>query len=126
MTWRKTPEALVHFLEENLRDVDCQFRQMFGYPVYFINNNMFIGTHEDNLFLRLPAAERERVLSTHDEAAPFEPLPGRIMKEYITIPDNVYGDHEVFSDLLARSVAYVSSLPPKVKKKRRKKGQESA
>jgi hypothetical protein len=43
------------------------------------------------------------------------------MKEYLTIPDNVYGDHEVFSDLLAKSVAYVSSLPPKVKKRRKKR-----
>lgn len=125
MTWRKTPEALIRFLEENLRDVDCRFRWMFGYPVYFINNNMFIGTHEDNLFLRLPEAERERVLSAYDETSPFEPRPGRIMKEYITIPDNIYGDHALFSDLLAKSVAYVSSLPPKVKKRRRKKGQES-
>jgi TfoX/Sxy family transcriptional regulator of competence genes len=120
MKWKKAPEELVRFLEENLRGVDCQFKKMFGYPVYFINNNMFIGAHEDNLFLRLPASERERVLSTHDETAPFEPLPGRIMKEYITIPDSVYGDPEIFSGLLDESVAYVSSLPPKVKKKRKK------
>ncbi len=121
MTWKKAPEELARFLEENLRDVDCQFRKMFGYPVYFINNNMFIGAHEHNLFIRLSAEERERVLSTHDETAPFEPLPGRVMKEYVTIPDHIYGDPDIFPDLLARSVAYVSSLPPKVKKKRKKK-----
>jgi TfoX/Sxy family transcriptional regulator of competence genes len=119
MSWKKAPEELVAFLEEKVKHVDCQFKKMFGYPVYFINNNMFIGAHEDNLFLRLPAHERERVLSAHDETAPFEPLPGRVMKEYITIPDTVYGDPEIFSDLLAKSVTYVSSLPPKVRKRKK-------
>ena len=46
MAWKKSPEELVTFLAEILQDVDCQSKQMFGYPVYLINNNIFIGSHQ--------------------------------------------------------------------------------
>ena len=116
----KPSEELMRFLEEALRGVDCQYRKMFGYPTYFINNNMFAGAHHEGLFLRLSSEDREIAMSEHDEIVPFEPMPGRIMKEYVVIPEHIYTDTEVFSDLLARSVDYVSSLPPKEKRKRKR------
>ena len=123
MAWKKSPEELVTFLAETLKDVDCQSKQMFGYPVYFINNNMFIGAHQDDLFLRLAAEDRETAQATYEGIKPFEPMPGRIMKEYVTIPKTVYTDKQIFTELLAQSIRYVASLPPKLKenKKRRKR-----
>jgi TfoX/Sxy family transcriptional regulator of competence genes len=120
MSWGKAPEELVGFLEETLRDVNCQFRKMFGYPTYFINNNMFAGAHQEGLFLRLPPDDRESAMSEHDEIVPFEPMAGRVMKEYVVIPEHIYTDSEVFPDLLAKSVDYVSSLPPKEKRKKKR------
>jgi TfoX/Sxy family transcriptional regulator of competence genes len=121
MAWKKSPEELVTFLAENLKDVACQSKQMFGYPVYFINNNMFIGAHQDDLFLRLAAEDRETARATYKGIKPFEPMPGRIMKDYVTIPEKVYTDEQIFTELLAQSIHYVSSLPPKEKKKKRSK-----
>jgi hypothetical protein len=59
MAWKKSPEESLTFLSETLKDVECQSKQMFGYPVYFMNNNMFIGAHQDDLFLRLASEDRE-------------------------------------------------------------------
>ena len=116
MAWKKSPEELLTFLSETLKDVACQKRQMFGYPVYFINNNMFIGTHQDDLILRLAAADREAALMNYKEIKPFEPVLGRVMKEYVVLSEALYHNEEIFPELLAKSIEYVSSLPPKEKK----------
>jgi TfoX/Sxy family transcriptional regulator of competence genes len=49
---------------------------------------------------------------------PFEPMKGRVMKEYVVLPDSLYNDPEKFNELLSRSYEYVSSLPVKPKKKK--------
>jgi len=95
---------------------DCQKKFMFGSPTYFINNNMFVGIHQDTIILRLSEKDREEILSTNDEAAPFEPMEGRIMKEYIALPESIYGNMDEFRKWLNRSYKYTSSLKPKAAK----------
>ena len=121
MAWKKAPEELVQFLAENLKDVECESRKMFGYPVYFMNNHMFIGVHQEDLFLRLAAEDKEKVQANYQGIKPFEPMPGRIMKEYVVIPAHLYTNPEIFKELLTKSIHYVSSLPPKQKKMMKKK-----
>lgn len=120
MAWKKAPEELIRFLAERLREVECQSRTMFGYPVYFINDNMFIGAHQDELFLRLAAKDREEAQAKYTEIRPFEPVPGRVMREYVILPRSVYTDHAIFTDLFTKSIRYVSALPPKAKRRRKK------
>jgi len=50
-------------------------------------------------------------------AAPFEPMPGRTMKEHATVSDSILKNPAALKERLARSYAYASSLPPKAKKK---------
>jgi len=121
VTWRKPPEKLVRFLEESLRDFDCEMRKMFGCPSYFIQGNMFVGAYQESLFLRLSAKERKKALAQYPGIKPFEPVPGRIMREYVAIPADIYANEKAFSKLLAKSVDYVSSLPRKERGGRTKK-----
>ncbi len=120
-TWKKAPKELIDFLAENLKDVNCESRKMFGYPVYFINNIMFIGAHQENLFLRLAPEDKGEVQANYAEIKLFEPMPGRIMKEYVVLPAHIYTNQKIFNELLTKSIHYVSSLPPKEKKARKKK-----
>lgn len=120
MTWKKAPEELVKFLAENLKDLECESRTMFGYPVYFINNHMFIGLHQENLFLRVAPADKEELHEKDEGIKPFEPIPNRIMKEYAVIPAHLYTNPKIFKELVTKSLHYVSSLPPKEKKKKKK------
>jgi len=49
---------------------------------------------------------------------PFEPVKGRVMKEYVVLPDSLYNDPEKFQEMLRSSYEYVSSLLVKQKKKK--------
>ena len=121
MTWRKPSAALSALLEEALSPFKCQERKMFGCPAYFVNNNMFAGVHQDNLFIRLSEEDREEVSSTYDEVVQFEPVEGRRMREYVVLPDSLCSDPDTFQKWLNRSYQYVSSLPPKEPRTKRKK-----
>lgn len=123
MSWKKTPSELVEFLDNNLSSFDCQRKMMFGYPVYFVNNNMFTGSHQENIFIRLSNGDREEILSKSWGARPFEPMKGRIMKEYVVVPDLILKDKKGFKEWLNRSYKYVSSLPPKIKKENKERKQ---
>lgn len=115
--WKKTPPELVEFLHASVKGIPCRLKPMFGYPVYFINDNMFIGTHQDNLFLRLSEKDRKSLEQENDEVHLFEPLPGRVMKDYVVLPESLVGNKAAFAEWLRKSAEYVSSLPPKKRKK---------
>ncbi|HEX2923389.1 MAG TPA: TfoX/Sxy family protein [Chloroflexota bacterium] len=93
---------------------------MFGTPAYFVNDNMLAGLHEDHFILRLSEADRKALAENWNEATQFEPMPGRPMREYMVLPEGLYSDHSALEEWLSRSFSYVSSLPPKASKARRK------
>jgi len=117
---KPAPELCVH-LDETMESFNTQKRKMFGSPVYFVNRNMFCGVHQDAIFMRLSKEDREALLEEFDEAQIFEPMEGRKMKEYVAVPEAVYDDPETFNSWLRKSLDYVSLLPPKQKKKEKKK-----
>ena len=51
MEFKKAPQELVDFINEKMKDKNCDYKKMFGYPAYFFNGNMFVGVHGDKLFL---------------------------------------------------------------------------
>lgn len=59
MAWRKPSEELSIILVEALAGFDVPPRKMFGSPVYFVNDNMFVGVHQDSIMLRLRAEDRD-------------------------------------------------------------------
>jgi len=120
MPWKKVPPELVEFLDKAVIPYQTERRSMFGCPVHFVNNNMFVGAHEDQIMLRLRPADQEELFAAHQEAEPFMPM-GRRMKEYALLPQSLYGDESILGPWLQRSYEYVSSLPPKVVKKAGKK-----
>jgi TfoX/Sxy family transcriptional regulator of competence genes len=90
-------------------------RKMFGFPCAFVNGNMFAGLFQTGLFLRLSEPEREVFLRLKG-ATRFEPLPGRVMREYVTAPAEMARQPKVVAEWLKRAYTYTSSLPAKVKK----------
>ena len=114
--WRPSPPDLIAVFEKAIATVpDAQARKMFGYPVAFANGKMFTGLHQKNMILRLSDEDRDALLRIKG-AAPFEPMPGRAMKEYVTVPEPMLEKPAELKKWLARSYAYASSLPPKAKK----------
>jgi TfoX/Sxy family transcriptional regulator of competence genes len=115
--FKKNPPELVEYFDDIVGRYGQDRRKMFGCPVYFIGGNMFSGLFEDSIFLRLPEKEKEKLLKENDEVTPFEPLKGKKMKEYVTLPETVYNDGAEMKRLLEISTDYLLTLPPKEKKK---------
>lgn len=113
MAWRKSPQALVDLFDQAVpRGRDVERRRMFGYPAAFLNGHLFAGLHQEDFILRLPESARERAREDHG-ARPFEPMPGRRMREYVVLPEVLLRDRAILAAWLARSIRYVRSLPPK-------------
>ncbi len=113
MKWKKSPPALVALFSSVVPGAPAEQRKMFGYPAAFVNGNLFMALHQDSFILRL---SKEQTLKLKG-AKPFEPMPGRKMKEYIVAPKAVVKDESALREWVGRSLEYVSSLPGKAKKK---------
>ncbi len=96
-------------------------RAMFGGLGSFVNGNMFAGALGTTVFLRLPERERGHLLR-EPGGGPFEPVKGRPMSEYATVPDAWRGDPERVRAWVDRSLRYAASLPPKRASKGARKG----
>ena len=107
MKWEKPPTNLIEFLKNILKNTDCEKRIMFGVPTGFINGNMFLGAHQQFLILRLSQEDIKEVLAKYRNSKRFEPMSGRVMKEYIALPAELYDREEIFNELLKKSIVYV-------------------
>ncbi len=118
--WKKSPLELQQQFLEMMTYFSVENRQMFGYPCCFVNGNMMSGLHEENWIVRLSEKDREKFQKTFS-TRPFEPMKGRVMREYLVIPLEVRSKSSLLKEWLEASFSYVSSLPPKAPKKKKKK-----
>ena len=89
-------------------------RQMFGYPCVFVNGNMFMGLFADKMFVRLPEDSRAELMGIGGST--FEPMPGRPMRDYVVIPEEILAKPAELKAWAVKALRYGSSLPAKKKK----------
>jgi TfoX/Sxy family transcriptional regulator of competence genes len=107
-------EAFESLLPEDPRVV---VRPMFGNIAAFVNGNMFAGVFGPDLFVRLPEEDRARAIDAG--AAEFQPMPGRPMKEYVSLPRTWGSEPERAGAWIERSLSWAAELPPKAPGRRR-------
>ena len=90
---------------------DVRVRPMFGNVSAFVNGNMFMGLFGSDLFVRLPDADRDSLFKAG--GAPFEPMPGRPMREYVVLPSKWREQRKRVQEWVDRSLAWAQELPPK-------------
>jgi len=117
--WKKASNELQTFLEDMVLAYPCDRKRMFGSEVYFVNNNMFAGVHQDNIFMRMSKEEKLYAMEKISGVGHFEPMEGRIMREYISIPKDVAADGKLVKQLLDLSYGHVSSLPQRKRRSSR-------
>ena len=120
MAWKKVSPEVCFILEEALVGYPVRERRMFGSPSFFVNDNMFAGAHEESVFLRLSQRDRKEIMEASDEVGLFEPLAGKPMREYVSIPEPLLSDRDWFQDWIERSFSFALSLPPGKKKTKNK------
>ena len=87
-------------------------RPMFGSVAAFVGGNMFMGLVSDELFVRV--GEPDRVTLTSAGGRALEVMPGRPMKEYVTLPD-WQARADVVREWGTKALDYALTLPPKKK-----------
>ena len=113
----KAPAELVEAFTDAMRGLEgAEQRKMFGYPSAFVGGQLFTGLFRSSWFVRLPEAQREEL--TRLGGSPFDPMPGRPMKEYVVLPEAIRADPGALRSWLERSFAYATSLPPKSGRRR--------
>jgi TfoX/Sxy family transcriptional regulator of competence genes len=110
MAWRKSSPALARAFDAALPEhALVERRRMFGYLAAFVNGNMFAGLHQDDVLVRVPEAERQALLDCGGRN--FEPMPGRVMKNYLLLPEASDGATLVL--WLRKAFDHTSQLPAK-------------
>jgi TfoX N-terminal domain len=117
MRIRPPAPELVELFGKLLPGSGGEGRAMFGCPCGFLGGNMFMGLFEDKLFVRLAQDDRARLLA-EEGAAPFDPMGGRPMREYVVVPRGwLEGDmDDVLRAWVAKAAAYARTLPPKARR----------
>jgi len=111
--WKPAPQDAVSAFDATTSGLTgAEPRKMFGYSCAFAKGNMFVGLHEAGMVLRLPDEQRAEFLRLKG-AKPFEPMPGRVMREYVTVPSVLLKSPEQLRPWVEKALAYASSLPRK-------------
>jgi TfoX/Sxy family transcriptional regulator of competence genes len=110
-----SPELIALFHAVLPDDTRIERRKMFGYDAAFMNGNLFGGIFETSLTIRLGDAERAKLLAMPG-AAPFEPVAGKVMKEYVVLPAAMHADRRALVAWYLRAFKHASSLPVKRRK----------
>jgi TfoX/Sxy family transcriptional regulator of competence genes len=84
---------------------------MFGYASAFVNGNMFAGTFQNSIVVRLAETDRAALLKVKG-ATPFAPM-GHPMKEYIVVPAGIVAKPKELGAWIERGHRYALTLPAK-------------
>ena len=114
MPWPK-PSAEKTTLLENVLTGKGERRFLFGAPTWFLGGNMFTGVFGNDIFIRLTPTDQTEMRRLG--AKPFEPMKGRVMKEYLVLPHTVLSDYTLLAQWIDKSYSFVASLPAKDKKR---------
>ncbi len=113
--WRKPSAELIERFHEAVAGIEgVEVRKMFGYPAAFVGGNMTAGLHQESFLVRLSETDRAERLA--DGWSTFEPMAGRPMREYVTLPPQVVADADATRAWVERAAGYVRTLPPKAPK----------
>jgi TfoX/Sxy family transcriptional regulator of competence genes len=106
--------SLAYFQSLVPDDPRVKSRPMFGNRAAFVNGNMFLALLGSQVAVRLSEQDRAELLKQRG-ASPFEPMPGRPMKEYVVLPEAWRKSRTKAEGWVERSLAWASALPPKRK-----------
>ena len=111
-SWRKSPPELVAAFATCVHGhPELAMRQMFGYPAAFLGGLLTTALHQDRWIVRL--AETDGAALRAMGGGDFEPMPGRPMRGYVTLPASIIADPAALDGWIARAIANVRTLAPR-------------
>lgn len=114
-------EGLVERIDAATASMPVRRKKMFGTSSWFMESNdqMFAGAWGDGLMVRVGAEETHSLIES-GEAAAFDPMGGRPMKEYVLVDSDAIAEDGDLLAWLERGAQFTSTLAPKAKKAKKK------
>jgi TfoX/Sxy family transcriptional regulator of competence genes len=109
---KSPPELVARFDAVAARFPEAERRKMFGYPALFVGGNLVTGLFADRWMIRLGPDDLAAMLAMSG-GGPFEPMAGKPMKGYATVPTSIVDDDASLDDWVRRSISFGQGLPPK-------------
>ncbi len=110
----KAPAELVRVFENTLKYFPMAERRLtFGFPSAYVGGKMFAGLHNDKMILRLSPDDCAQLLA--QGALPFEPMPGRAMKGWVTVPRAVLDDARELNRWMEQAMEWTRGMAGKKK-----------
>lgn len=111
-SWKKSPPELVATFATYVQGrPELATRQMFGYPAAFLGGHLATSLHQDRWIVRLAEADAAALRDLGGRS--FEPMPGRPMRGYVSLPASIVADPAALDAWVARAIAHVRTLAPK-------------
>lgn len=111
---KPSPGLIAEFKAVTSQLPQAQPRKMFGYDALFVNGNMAVGLWQNTCVVKVSEADQAKLLKRGD-AWPFAPMKGRVMTGWVELSEELAHDPEELLAWSSRAVAFVSTLPPKLK-----------
>ena len=114
----RTDQGLVERIDAALATKPVNRRKMFGTAAWFMDSNaqMFAGVWGDGIMACVGEEGAQKLIAS-GEAAAFDPMGGRPMREYVYVAADAIADDASLNSWLTRSAGFAATLPVKVKKK---------
>jgi TfoX/Sxy family transcriptional regulator of competence genes len=109
---RPTSEAKAAFTKLVPAGPAVTMRPMFGNLAAFVNGNMFAGLFGEDLFVRVSDDEGAKVRK--QGGRDFEPMPGRAMRGYVTVPSTWRSKPAAARAWIMVALKQTQKMPPKV------------
>lgn len=87
-------------------------KKVFGYPMYFVNRNLFAMIRSDSLVLRLAEEDRQELMNCRSGVTAFGGIEGMSCEEFLAVPVVDEDDPVGLLKWVGRSLRFASALPP--------------
>jgi hypothetical protein len=106
------PELIERFGMILERFPELEQRKMFGYPAAFVAaGHMVTGLYGSNWTVRLVEVDLDALRSVGGTV--FEPMPGRPMRGFLSLPNDIVEDDEAVVSWIGKAQVHAARLPPK-------------
>ena len=113
---KSPPELIDRFGMVLERFPELEQRKMFGYPAAFVAaGHMVTGLHGASWIVRL--AEEDQDALRDAGGGDFEPMPGRPMRGFLSLPNDIVEDDKAVVTWIGRAQKHAATLPPKQRRK---------
>jgi hypothetical protein len=76
---------------------DAEAGKMFGYPGYKVNGKLAAGLHKEGIIVKIGRDRAAEVISK-GTGAKFEPLPGRVWKDWVLLTSDFDKNAALFKE----------------------------